>query len=205
MRYSTKTKHETRISRLLHALHCLELPCKLARLRKSTTGELRMQHMAVIYDLEGIERLQSINDTIETIQGSHVSSNLLRHFFQEVERLSSKHLQNLIAKEEENANANLTSSRSPNAILNIYRRCEWATLDFKPGEAPLQFQRAAAKLPIHLSVSAELNAHDTIHHLCCRLVIVCYNVKAGQVDIFRCHLFVHLHEDGGPYQKRSQN
>lgn len=161
--------------------------------------------MPVVNNLEGVDRIEGVDDAVEAVQGSGVGRHIGGDFLHEVKRRPAKETENLFPEEEEDSNGNLAGAGGADAILHVDGRRERAAFDFQPWEVPLQLQSAAAELPIDLSACTELDAHDAVHHLDCRCLVARHNVEVGQIHIFGRHLFVDLEEDGWADQHRKQD
>mmetsp|Transcript_23012 Transcript_23012/g.58579 ORF Transcript_23012/g.58579 Transcript_23012/m.58579 type:complete len:232 (-) Transcript_23012:156-851(-) len=146
--------------------------------------ELRVQQVAVVGHLEGVDRLHRLRDHVEAVDGAEGDHAVLVHLGVQRGRRPAEQAEELLAEEEEERRARLRRAHRADPVLHLHRRRVRAAFNLEPGEAPLQFLCAPAELPPCLSRLAELDPEGRVHALDRGRVVARDDVVGGEVDGF---------------------
>lgn len=154
-----------------------------ARLRKSARVDLGVQAVAVVGDLEGVDRLERLREDIHPIDCGSCSHLILVHCGKQPGGRTANRAAKLLTEEEEDGSAGLQSSDGTHGVLDRLRGRVRPALDLEAGEGLLQLRRSAAELAVDLSGGAEFDSNRAVKLLDCWCVVLCSDVPLGDVDL----------------------
>lgn len=178
---------------LVLSLTCLDLLELLGHLPwcwELARGELRMQHLPVVCDLESIDRLEQLREAIEAVKDPATDHQVLLYISHVCRRPSPETSDDLLAEEKYHGNQCLTAPHSFNAMLHVGGRCVRSALNSQPWELLLQFNSSVAELSVNLSACTESDTDDVVHHLDRRFFIMRDDVERRYVNFLSHHFFV---------------
>ena len=129
----------------------------LIRIRELAGRQLRVEDLAIVGDLKGVDGLERLRNHVEAVDGTRGEELVLMHLVQKLGRRPSKLSKKLLAREKEDSGTDLQRPNCADGILHRSGWCVRTTLYLETWDGVLQALCAALELPVDLSGAAELD------------------------------------------------